>query len=153
MKRGQRLGKGSRIVSVTVLIIFPIICHNFIPIKFLVNRPYNYLGIILLIFGLIMTIWAVDCFNKVGNDFQLYREKSILVTDGPFKYSRNPIYLGMLLWLLGMAVWLGSLITFIFPVFFFLLVNYSIIPVEESSLEKEFAMEYSSYKQMTRRWI
>jgi protein-S-isoprenylcysteine O-methyltransferase Ste14 len=63
--------------------------------------------------------WAADLFHRAGACFQLNRESSVLVTSGPFRFSRNPMYLGMLIWLLGMPVLLGTLSTSLFPVLFF----------------------------------
>ena len=76
-----------------------------------------------------------------------------LVTSGFFKFSRNPTYLGMTLALFGEAIFLGSLVTFILPILFFVLINKTNIPVEEKNLEKKFGKKYLNYKKKVRRWI
>lgn len=75
-----------------------------------------------------------------------------LVTDGPFQFSRNPIYLGGVLVLLGVAIFFGSLVTFVFPVLLFLILDLIYIPVEEQEMEAVFGTEYVEYKQTVRKW-
>ncbi len=76
-----------------------------------------------------------------------------MITSGLFKISRNPIYLGMLLILLGEAILLGSIITFIFPLLFIISTNVAVIPIEEKMLEKRFGKKYLDYKNKVGRWI
>ncbi len=82
-----------------------------------------------------------------------YEIPTSLVTEGPFHISRQPIYLGMIFILLGEAILLGSLITFIFPVIFMILMEKIFIPVEEKNLETAFGEKYLDYKKKVRRWI
>jgi protein-S-isoprenylcysteine O-methyltransferase Ste14 len=75
------------------------------------------------------------------------------VTSGPFRFSRNPMYLGMLSWLIGLAVLLGSLIVFLFPILFFLLANFLVIPLEERDMKRIFKERFIEYKRRVRRWF
>jgi protein-S-isoprenylcysteine O-methyltransferase Ste14 len=84
---------------------------------------------------------------------QLSEEPTSLVTSGPFRFSRNPIYLGMASVLLGVAVLMGTLVTLAFPVIFVTLIEFFIIPGEERKLEKLFGEPYREYKKSVRRWI
>lgn len=80
-------------------------------------------------------------------------ESSSLITDGVFKVSRNPIYLGMALALLGFGVWLGALTALLMvPLFIWYLGRFQIAP-EERSLDAQFGEAYRSYRQQTRRWL
>jgi len=76
-----------------------------------------------------------------------------LVINYFFKISRNPVYLGMVVVLFGEAIFLGSLVTFIIPILFFILVNQINIPYEEKNLEKVLGRKYLNYKKKVRRWI
>jgi protein-S-isoprenylcysteine O-methyltransferase Ste14 len=76
-----------------------------------------------------------------------------LMTGGPFGFSRNPMYLGMLIWLVGLAILLGSLIAFLFPILLFLLANFLLIPTEERRMEHQFGKQYVAYRQRVRRWL
>jgi len=63
------------------------------------------------------------------------------------------MYLGMLIILIGIAILMGSLITFIFPIIFFVIINWFFIPMEEKNMEIKFGKKYSEYKNKVRRWI
>ena len=75
------------------------------------------------------------------------------MTSGPFRFTRNPMYLGMLIWLTGLAVLLGSLMAFLFPILLFLLANSLIIPLEERLMEETFGESFLDYKRRVRRWL
>lgn len=76
-----------------------------------------------------------------------------LVISGLYRYSRNPMYLGMLLVLSGWAVWLGHVIAFAGPVLFAIVLTRIQILPEETALEARFGQEYLDYKARVRRWI
>lgn len=80
-------------------------------------------------------------------------ESSNLITDGIFKFTRNPIYLGLLVMLIGLAIWLGALTPLIvLPLFVWYLGRFQIVP-EERSLQAQFGDEYRNYCKQTRRWL
>ena len=103
--------------------------------------------------GLVLGIMAAKTFRRIGAHFQLHGKSFTLATSGPFKLSRNPMYLSMLIWLTGLALFLGSLSPFLFPIFLFLTTNFLIIPLEEQSMEKKFGERYREYKRHVRRWL
>jgi protein-S-isoprenylcysteine O-methyltransferase Ste14 len=76
-----------------------------------------------------------------------------LVTGGFNRISRNPMYLGMLCWLLAWAVWLGNLAALLGPVLFVLYMNRFQISLEERYLAEKFGSEYESYRARVRRWL
>ncbi len=105
---GHRIG--ARILEVAILIALPILFHYLIPVMTVIPQPYTYLGAVLMLLSLAFMTWASMLFRKVGTSFQFQGGGSVLVTSGPFRFSRNPMYLGMLIWLIGLAILLGSLI-------------------------------------------
>ena len=128
------------------------------------SRPlfpkYNYISIDIiaasfLLLGIIILITAVLSFKRQSTTLSpLQPEKaSYLVVSGIFKYSRNPMYLGMLLILISMTIKFnfvgGILIIFAFITF---ITKFQIIP-EETALEKLFGKEFTRYKKKTKRWI
>jgi protein-S-isoprenylcysteine O-methyltransferase Ste14 len=154
MRRTERGHRASaRIVEVAILIALPVLLHYLTPIIILVPRPYSYLGALVMLLGLAFMTWAAMLFRQVGTSFQLQGESSSLVTSGPFHLSRNPIYLGMLIWLIGLAILLGSLIAFVFPLVFFMLANFYVVPLEEKSMEQMFGKQFIEYKRHVRRWL
>ena len=143
----------SRTVETTILLALPILSHYLFPMMIIVSKPYTYLGVSLMLLGLALAIWAAMAFRRVGTSFQLHGESSVLATSGPFRISRNPMYLAMLIWLVGLAVLLGSLTAFLFPILLFLMANFLMIPLEERNMEKMFGEQYAEYKRCVRRWV
>lgn len=144
---------GARILEIAILIALPILFHYLIPVMIVIVKPYSYLGAVLMLLGLALMTWAAILFRKVGTSFQLHGGGSVLVTSGPFRFSRNPMYLGMLIWLIGLAILLGSLIVFLFPILFFLLANFLVISLEEKGMEQMLGERFIEYKQRVRRWL
>ena len=134
-------------------ILLSIILNFFFPIRRIIIQPYNYLGIILILFGLVIDVWAWVLFRRKKTTLNPYKIPSRLETKSIFKISRNPMYLGMDIILLGVSVLLGSLITFIFPIIFIILIEKLFINLEEKNLERKFGKEYLDYKKEVRRWI
>mgnify|MGYP001588075987 CR=1 FL=1 len=103
--------------------------------------------------GLLLSTAASRAFRAVGTSVQLHGETSRLVTDGVFRFSRNPMYLGMLIWLLGLSILLGTLAPFLFPLLVFMLLNTAVVPTEERSLRQLHPAEYAEYERRVRRWL
>ena len=103
--------------------------------------------------GAWLTIWAKLLFKQRRATVKPDKSSSILVREGPFRFSRNPMYLGMLLALIGEATLLGSVTPFLAAVAFFFMVNTIYVAVEEKSLEDEFGKKFEDYTRRVRRWI
>jgi len=149
-RRGQRSG---RLIETLILLAVPFVLHFLVPIRILIHPPYTYLGVLVMAGGLWIANQARKRFKQADTSFQLEGESHTLVTEGPFRYSRNPIYLGMLLWLLGLAILLGSLSAFILPGLVFLLMNFVMIPFEERRMRDVGGEDYEAYKTRVRRWL
>lgn len=121
--------------------------------KQIIPANYSYLGIFLIAFGVVVNVWSDNLFKKTKTTVKPYEKPTFLITSGPFLFSRHPMYLGMASILLGSAVMLQSLITFIFPFIFIIIMEVLFIPKEEKSLEKVFGKKYLDYKKRVRRWI
>jgi protein-S-isoprenylcysteine O-methyltransferase Ste14 len=76
-----------------------------------------------------------------------------MIVEGPFRFSRNPMYLGMILALLGVCVLLGSPGPSPVPVVFYLIMRFVFIPAEERTMEETFGEEFERYRHAVRRWI
>ena len=143
----------ARTVEVAILIVLPILFHYLFPIFIIVPKPFTYLGIALMLLGFALATWAAKTFREVGTSYQLHGESSVLTTSGPFRISRNPMYLAMVIWIVGLAALLGSLIAFVFPILLFLVANFLIIPSEERNMEQMFGEQYAKYRLQVRRWL
>lgn len=125
------------------------------PVIDLIKSPWNSIGWIFIIIGLIIDLWSVGLFWKEKTTINpLKPDNSIsIVEDGMYQYSRNPMYLGMLSILLGIAILLGSLSPlFCLPVFVMIITFQQIIP-EEMTLSNKFGQVYLDYKHRVRRWL
>lgn len=136
-----------------LLIPISIATHYLFPIRILIHPPLKFLGIVIILLGLILNLVASQFMRRNQTPVGFHQPPIRLVTDGPFQFNRNPIYLSGLIVLLGIAILLGSLASFIFPVLLFLLLDLIYIPAEEREMEEKFGSEYIEYKQTVRRWV
>ena len=115
--------------------------------------PYNLIGIALFLFGMGMAFLIAIKFKQVGTNIRAFQKPDILVTDGLFAISRNPIYLGFVIALVGVALTLNNLSSLFVAVAFFVIADRWYIPSEETAMAEQFGDQYENYKQRTRRWL
>ena len=127
--------------------------HYLFPHTRIITSPHRFLGIAILGTGIFLTGWAFRLFKKKGTTPNPYGTPTAVVATGPFRFSRNPMYLGVSLVLLGVAIFVGTVPLFLAPLAFFLTMNAVFIPREEKTLERIFGREYLDYKNRVRRWL
>lgn len=110
-------------------------------------------GIVLLIGGFTLMMGARCLFQKYKTPVKPAEIPTAVVTAGPYRFTRNPMYLGFVLMLLGTAFLMGTPPMFLAPLTFFLILNSTFIPYEEAKMERLFEEEYSAYKKRVRRWL
>ena len=103
--------------------------------------------------GLVLAASAVISFKKAGTAIKPFESSTVLIKDGLYRYTRNPMYLGMVILLIGVASYLGSLTPYVVIPVFFLIIQQCFIKHEEPFLENIFGQEYLDYKDKVRRWI
>lgn len=113
----------------------------------------QWLGLALLLAGVLLLILAAGLFRARGTTVDPTRSPDVLVTDGLYRLSRNPMYLGMLLVLLGFALWRDAWLALLCPLAFFLYMDRVVIPREERQVSARFAEQFQDYCRRTRRWI
>jgi protein-S-isoprenylcysteine O-methyltransferase Ste14 len=110
-------------------------------------------AVVLVVAGFAFAIWGGATFSRAGTELHPTSEANAkLVTTGPFAYSRNPMYSGVMLVSLGVAIFFGTLPYFVATVILFLLVNSVFIPFEEAKMERQYGAEFRAYKSRVRRW-
>ena len=147
---------GKKIMPTNYFIAFlalSIALHFLFPIKKVVYPPYTYAGFIMILFGAIMNLWTDRLFKENNTTVKPYLELTSLITSGPFSLSRHPMYLGMASVLLGVAVNHGTIITFVFPLLFVILMEILFIPFEEETLIRIYGVDYRDYQSKVRRWV
>ena len=115
----------------------------------------NIFALIFLIIAAIIIILSMYKFKKIKTTISPLRpnKTSSLVKSGIYEYTRNPMYLGLLLMLFSIALFLKNFISFlIIPLFILFITKNQILP-EEEALENIFGEEYKNYKNKVRRWI
>lgn len=124
------------------------------PLPFLApEMPAGALGGILFLAGLALLIWAATTFRRAGTQIQTTQPTTMIVEAGPYRFTRNPIYLGMVLGLIGLAVAFNSLWLFVLLLPFYLVIRYGVVAREEAYLDRKFGDVYRAYKGRVRRWL
>jgi len=149
------MNKGKLLPPIYLLFYFllALVLHNFLPIKQIITGDYENIGWIFIGLGIFINIWAFIYFRKFHTTIKPYSKSDNLIDRGPFKFSRNPIYLGYILVLIGVVINLGSVATIVTPIGLFITINVIFISYEEKELDEEFGEEYIKYKKRVRRWI
>jgi protein-S-isoprenylcysteine O-methyltransferase Ste14 len=127
--------------------------HYVLPGPAVVALPYNLAGAVVIALGLLIGFSGSRLFGRVGTNIRTFNEPGTLVTDGPFRWSRNPMYLGFVLLLLGTAILLGTATPFAGPPVFAVVADRWYIAFEERALRRKFGSDYEAYMSRTRRWI
>lgn len=125
------------------------------PIMTLLDAPMNKIAYAFAGIALLLDLSALALFflSKTTPNPIKPENANIIVTKGMYRFSRNPMYLGLLFWLIAWSIHLSVLSPFLLlPVFIWVLTVQQILP-EEEILEKKFGDSYISYKQRVRRWI
>jgi protein-S-isoprenylcysteine O-methyltransferase Ste14 len=136
-----------------IALIAMLLFHFLLPGVMIIPMPWNALGIIPLGVGLIINLAADSLLRKAQTTVKPFEEPSALVTDGVYRLSRHPMYLGFVLILTGIAILLRSLTPWAIVVVFAVLMDRIFIQVEERMLEKRFGPAWQDYKSKTRRWL
>jgi protein-S-isoprenylcysteine O-methyltransferase Ste14 len=112
-----------------------------------------YVGGVLALAGIILILWAAGLFRRAGTNVRPWEPASALVVTGPYRKTRNPMYLGMTLLYFGLAVLLHSIVALLLLVAVLVVMQTQVIAREESYLEARFGDDYREYKKRVRRWI
>jgi protein-S-isoprenylcysteine O-methyltransferase Ste14 len=124
-----------------------------VPLTQIILYPFNLIGFLFFIVGAGLNIWTDQLLKKEKTTVKPFEKPTVLIQTGPFKFSRNPMYLGMALLLLGFGIILGSITSFIGMVLFVFIMESLFIPDEEKIQLELFGEEYTKYKMNVGRWI
>ena len=127
--------------------------HFGFPIAQPIAEPYRYAGAVLIGLATALGFWAVGLFRRARTGVVPFSEATTLVTRGPYRFTRNPMYLAMAGILVGTAIWLGSLTPWLVLPAFMRIIAERFIAREEAMLEGVFGEPYRQYKAAVRRWL
>lgn len=136
-----------------IALVLMVTLHWIIPLGSVLPIPWNLSGILLVAGGIWVSYVAEALFRRVKTTVKPFEIPSTLVTDGMFRFSRNPMYLGFAAILMGVAILLGSLAPFLVVPIFIALVDIRFIRIEERVLSQTFHQEWTDYAKKVRRWI
>lgn len=137
-----------------IFLIIGLLVHFFIPAARVFTFSYPIVGIVILLAGQALSMYASSLFSKEKTEIlPTSATNRTIVTYGPFGYTRNPMYLGMVVSLLGIAIWVGTLPMFVGAVLDFCVLNFVFIPYEEAKLSRIFGTSYETYRHAVRRWL
>ena len=114
---------------------------------------FQVLGGVVIVVGLLLLVMANGLFVRAGTDVIPFRKVSTLVTTGIYRFTRNPMYLGMAAVLLGCALTVGVVPALLVPLAFVVIVEARFIRPEEQMLRELFPQEFPAYCQRVRRWL
>jgi protein-S-isoprenylcysteine O-methyltransferase Ste14 len=112
-----------------------------------------WIAVAVLAAGLIIGLLAAGLFRRAGTDVKPWRSSTALVTDGPYRWTRNPMYLGMSLVYVGLAFAADSLAALLLLIPVVIIIQTQVIAREERYLEGKFGDEFRAYKTRVRRWL
>ena len=127
--------------------------HSIIPLRGLVVMPWRLIGLLPLVLGVALNLIADKAFHQAQTTVKSFQESTTLMTTGVFRFTRNPMYLGFLLTLGGVALLLGSVTPWLVIAPFIWLLDRAYIAVEEQMLAKTFGAAWDAYRARVRRWF
>jgi protein-S-isoprenylcysteine O-methyltransferase Ste14 len=128
--------------------------HWLVPLRFLPARlPAGLIGALVFVLALALFAWAIVTITRAGSNVPTSQPTTTIVASGPYGFTRNPIYVGMCLALIGLAIGFDDLWLLIMLVPFWLVIRYGVVAREEAYLERRFGDAYRGYRSRVRRWL
>jgi protein-S-isoprenylcysteine O-methyltransferase Ste14 len=141
-------------LALALAVLGGLVAERLISLPFLPESvPRSWAGIAVLALGLALGAWAITTLRRAGTRVETTKPTTTIVTSGPYRLTRNPIYVGMVVILIGLAIALNTAWLLVALVPFYLVIRYGVIAPEEAYLERKFGDMYLSYKSRVRRWI
>jgi len=139
-----------------VALMFIVIAYflgRFVPLPLVVPGILRSIGLVLTFVGFLLGIGAFMEFRKARTTLDPHGSSKQVVTSGIYRFTRNPIYLGFLLMVIGLPLNSGLYWGIVMAPFYVFIMNGLIIQHEEAYLERKFGETYTSYTSRVRRWL
>ena len=127
--------------------------HFALPGSRLWGPPVRDLGWVFWVVGVCVAVYCRLLFARYKTPVRPFQASTELITEGPYLVSRNPIYLAMVVCLIGTAILSGSVLVWLIPAPFAFLIQKYFIEKEEEHLREQFGDEYDTYRARVRRWL
>jgi protein-S-isoprenylcysteine O-methyltransferase Ste14 len=129
------------------------VLHRFLPGPQLADFPARWAGAVVSLASVNFVVWIAWIFHRADTTIKPFQESSALLQTGPYRFSRNPIYLGLVGVLLGVAIFFGSMTPWFVIPFFVAILHFRFVLVEEAMLGRTFGAAYADYRRQVRRWL
>lgn len=127
--------------------------HFIFPIRVMRYSLSLSLGVVLVLASVSLAIWAVRVMKRAGTNVRPDRPTLTIVRDGPYQFTRNPMYLSLSLLQLALGFILNDWVPLLFAVVLMFILHFGVILREERYLEAKFGQQYLALKREVRRWI
>ena len=117
------------------------------------DLPAGWLGAMVFVLALALFAGAIVTITRAGSSVPTNRPTTAIVESGPYRFTRNPIYLGMFLGLISLAIAFDNLWLLMMLVPFAVVIRYGVVAREEAYLERKFGDVYRGYRSRVRRWL
>jgi protein-S-isoprenylcysteine O-methyltransferase Ste14 len=127
--------------------------HYWLPVRAVIPEPLRWAGIVVIALGVALIGWAAALFKRNKTGIVPFTESTAVVESGPYRFTRNPMYVGMALILLGSAILMRTLTPLAAPLAFVLIIHHRFIVHEEAHMERAMGPPYLAFKSRVRRWL
>ena len=117
------------------------------------SRPLQFVAILIFGAGILLGLWAVGLFARHRTTIIPHGDSSALILQGPYRFTRNPMYLSLSLAYVGLVLWLQCWVALFFLSIPLWLLGHFIVPMEESQMRKRFGVAFDTYCNRVRRWL
>ena len=124
-----------------------------LPLSFLPDQMAWMAGATIVVISFAFFFWAAITMRRGGGSIPTGEPTEVILSNGPYRFSRNPIYASMIVLFIGVGIWANSLWFVGFAVVAVFLLSWGVISREEAYLERKFGTTYAAYKSEVRRWL
>ena len=143
----------SPLAYLLIAILLTVALHLLLPFRELIPFPWRLVGLLPILLGIILNVLADRSLKRHETTVKPFAVSRTLVTEGVYRVTRHPMYLGMVLIIAGIAALLGSLAAWLILPLLAVLLDARFVRIEESMLAETFGEAYRRYRQQARRWI
>lgn len=134
-------------------LLVAILLHLIVPLRLLPRTAAWVIGLLLLAISIVIMASGVRAMVRVRTEIDVRKPTTAIVVDGPFRYTRNPLYISLTLIYLGIATLINTLWPILLLPILLMVMQRGVIEREERYLERKFGDEYLRYKARVRRWL
>lgn len=134
-------------------LLFGIAIHRLFPLNLTLTETIKFASTLSILLSLTFVFWSFITMRRLGTSVNPYEATQVIATEGPFRYSRNPIYTATIGLYIGISLLLGTLWPIALLPLLLWIMNWGVISREEKYLEAKFGASYLAYKSKVRRWL